>query len=199
MAPRILILGRYLQERGVYNTAMRLLRGALDATQKGIQITAAPTHDLHSQMSTSHLLQNLKKLFCDITNTFGVLELRRSNFDMALQYFLEASTMRNQLVQTIDEELIYMKRNTGIAYLSANRIDEAFAAFEDSLALREQKLAKADDRHLYRDNLASNYRSLSYALMAMQRLDEAWDAAMKSTDLCKQVHSAESAILAEYG
>ena len=91
-----------------------------------------------------------------------------------------------------------MKRNAGIAYLSANRIDEAFAAFEDSLALREQQLAKADDRDLYRDNLASNYRSLSYALMAMQRLDEAWDAAMKSTDLCKQVHSAESAILAEY-
>ena len=66
------------------------------------------------------------------------------------------------------------------------------------MSLREQQLAKVDDQDLYRDNLASNYGSLSCALMAMQKLDEAWDAAMKSTELCKQVHSAESAILAEY-
>lgn len=129
---------RYLQERGAYNESMRLLRGALHATQKGIQMTDVPTHDTQSQSSTSHLVQDLKKLSCDIANSFGSLELQRSNFDLALQHFLDASTMRKQLVQTVDEELIYMRRNAGIAYLSANRVDEAFAAFKDSLALREQ-------------------------------------------------------------
>lgn len=90
-----------------------------------------------------------------------------------------------------------MKRNVGIAYLSANRVDEGYAAFQHSLSLLEDQLTTSTDRDKLRDDLAFNYGSLSFALLDMGKLDEAWDAATKSTELLKQGHDKESAMMGE--
>lgn len=190
---------RYLQERGARRDAARLLEAALSVSKRGLRadpnVSDRPS-DTSTLSPTSDPLRALQKLLGDISNSLGTLELSSSRFDKALEYMLDAILKRTEL-GIVDEELIYTKRNAGVALLSLNRVDEAYRAFQESMSLREQQLEESSDRERLRDNLASNFGSLSYALLAKGRLDEAWDAATKSTELCKQVHRPESKIMAE--
>lgn len=173
----------------------------MDVTQRGLRATSSAVAQSTSvpntagcQSSTSSVTQDLQGLHCAIINSIGLLELGNSHFDKALQHFLDAVTMREKL-GLIDQETIYMKRNVGIAYLSANRVEEAYAAFQTSLSLLEDLLSVSADRGRLRDDLAFNYGSLSFALVEMGKLDEAWNEAMKSTELLKQGHPPVSAIM----
>lgn len=120
---------------------MPLLHQALLVAQQGLhestqQKDESISVDGSSPMtSPSTSTEDYVKLVCDINNSLGMLELRRSRFDVALQHFIDSVNMRITL-GVIDDELIYTKRNVGIAYLSANRVQEAHATFEESMVLR---------------------------------------------------------------
>lgn len=193
---------RYLEERGMHSQAAELLSTTLDIVEQGIesvQSTLASTNlsppTLCSSLE-SELQLDLRKLLSDATNSLGLLNLNLGRFEDALQHLQQAESMRSKL-GIVDDELIYMKRNVGIALLSLNRIEEAHKAFEGSMSLREQQILSLKDQESFHDKLASNYGSLSQSLLAMKRYDEAWAAASRSTELCKRVHNPESAILAE--
>lgn len=91
-----------------------------------------------------------------------------------------------------------MKRNAGTALVCANRVQDAYEAFQDSLALVEKQIPTSNDPNQFHDDIAFNYGSLAYALIGMGRLDEAWDAAAKSTELLKQTYSLVSPRIGEY-
>jgi tetratricopeptide (TPR) repeat protein len=179
--------------------AAKLLAIAQEVAERGIA-TLRNTQSIVSAadptVPPSELELDLTKLLCDVTNSLGTLDLNRGRFDDALQHLQQAVSMRSQL-GAVDEELIYMKRNVGIAMLSANRVLDAHKAFEESMSLREQQLSSVDDQNPFRDKLASNYGSLSHSFLAMKNYDEAWAAASRSTELCKQVHAPESGVLSE--
>jgi len=97
----------------------------------------------------------------------------------------------------IDEPMIYTTKNLGYAYLSDNHLNEAYMAFQESMDMRQQQLSNTNDPDAYRDHLALNLGSLSLAEMEQGKLDAAWNTAMKSTELCTQVHQPDSPVMSK--
>lgn len=204
---QILKIIRYLQERGSRTDALLLLEAAQRAAEAGTGLIkdrnsgtmSAPEPGrtlLKLSDDSDDLEQELARLLCDVTNARGCIEMARSRFDQAAKHFNASIKLRKTMIK-VDEPMIYTTKNLGYAYLSDNHVDEAYAAFQESMEMREQQLANANDPDAYRDHLALNLGSLSLAEMALGKLDAAWNTAMKSTELCTQVHQPESPVMSK--
>lgn len=204
----LLTISRYLQERGSRTDALLLLEAAQRAAEAGTDLikhessgTVSESQlggtSLRSYGGSDDLREELSTLLCDVTNARGCIEMARSRFHQAAQHFNASIKLRKTMTK-VDEPMIYTTKNLGYAYLSDNHVDEAYIAFQESMEMREQQLSNASDPDAYRDHLALNLGSLSLAEMALGKLDAAWNTAMKSTELCTQVHQPESPVMSKY-
>ncbi|TXC09735.1 hypothetical protein FocTR4_00005961 [Fusarium oxysporum f. sp. cubense] len=183
----------YLQERGAREEAARLLERALNIAKTGLQLLndSPESGDRDEDAANATIALDLGELESAITNSLGTLELGRGNFSKAQKLF-EDAIARRESMGVIDRETIYMKRNVGVALLSSNSVQPALEIFKESLALVEQKLATSDNPRQFHEDLAFCYGSIAFALIGTGQLDEAWDAAVKSTELLKQSYSLKS-------
>ncbi|KAK0667514.1 disease resistance protein RFL1 [Cercophora samala] len=198
----------YLQERGALPEAQVLLQAAINVAQRALQMfsggderytttttTAGPTTSTPT-LSLEHgeQAERFQSLLSDTVNSLGALHLKQGHFDCALGHFLDAIKLREKAGRP-DLEMIYILKNAGFAYLGLSRVEEAYRAILDSLNMMEKWLETVQNPEDYRDNLASSIGALSLVLTVMGSLDEAWEAAIKSTELCQQVHDPESVVL----
>ncbi|ENH69796.1 hypothetical protein FOC1_g10009296, partial [Fusarium oxysporum f. sp. cubense race 1] len=183
----------YLQERGAREEAARLLERALNIAKTGLQLLndSPENGDRDKDAANATIALDLGELESAITNSLGTLELGRGNFSKAQKLF-EDAIARRESMGVIDRETIYMKRNVGVALLSSNSVQPALEIFKESLALVEQKLATSNNPRQFHEDLAFCYGSIAFALIGTGQLDEAWDAAVKSTELLKQSYSLKS-------
>lgn len=129
----------------------------MGATNVGLKRTTAtrpmtPSSGPESLFSDTCLtvLSGLEELWTAITNSMGTLQLKSGHFEEAQKLFVDAIARRESM-GIFDRETIYMKRNVGIALLSANRVQDALTAYKDSLALLEA--------HIAASSIASSCRS----------------------------------------
>ena len=148
------------------------------------------------EQNAEDTLQELNGTLADITNSLGCLELDSGLFSKALEHYLSALDMKKLIVGE-EDDVCDITRNAGIAQLSLNNLEEAHSLLQEAKRLREEQLATVTDRDAFRDMLAFNYGSMSHCLMAMGMLDEAWEEATLSTELCKQIHKPDSVVLSE--
>ncbi|KAM0259455.1 hypothetical protein ACHAPA_010732 [Fusarium lateritium] len=188
----------YLQERAARDEAAQLLERALSVAKAGLQlVNKTPETSRSDRSSTKTTVQSdLEELLSVIMNSLGTLELGRGHFDKAQALFNDAISRREDM-GFVDRETIYMKRNVGIALLSSNSVQEALDMFKESLALVEDRLAISDNPRQFHDDLAFSYGSLAFGLIATGKLDEAWDAAARSTELLKQTYDLNSPRIGE--
>ncbi|KAH6650348.1 P-loop containing nucleoside triphosphate hydrolase protein [Chaetomium tenue] len=183
----------YLQERGAILDAQLLLQAAMDVARRGLQMASVgdgtPTAAMTAAAATTTTTISSPPL-----ESAGALHLNQGHFGSALQHFLDAIKLRENCGSP-DLEMIYILKNAGFAYLGVGRVEEAYRAIQDSLKMLEKWLETVINPEEYRDNLASALGALSLVLTVIGRLDEAWEAAVKSTELCKQVHDPESVVL----
>ncbi|KAF5659417.1 tetratricopeptide repeat-containing protein [Fusarium circinatum] len=183
----------YLQERGAREEAAKLLERALNIAKAGLQLfnDSSEGSDPAGDPGSGTVASDLGELVSAITNSLGTLELGRGNFSKAQKFFEDAITRRESM-GVIDRETIYMKRNVGVALLSSNSVQPALEIFKESLALVEEKLVTSDNPRQFHEDLAFCYGSIAFALIEMGQLEEAWDVAVKSTELLKQSYTLKS-------
>lgn len=182
---------RYLFERSAWTECRPLLQLAEVVAQKGLQVSQANGPDRGDTFA------DLTRLVSDVANTLGRVNMVLGNFGQSLQCFQEAIAARKSLGET-DNELIYMKRNVASAYLCMGQMDEAVSVLHEASTLADDQFVTGRaNMDVYRNNQANMLGLLSSAHLLSSQYDDAWEAAFKSTELCRSIPDSQGVLLAE--
>ncbi|KAI1873593.1 hypothetical protein JX265_005215 [Neoarthrinium moseri] len=183
----------YICERGLLAGASPLLRKAEQVAETGIQVLGA---DPATSPSQSELNVELTKVLSDISNSQGKIHMAMGHFSLAVHKFTAAVKMRQSLA-LVDTELIYIMRNEASAYVSLNQSQKTLEILQETGQLLDEQFANLHDVSVYQNSQASNLGIMSSAYIALGKFDQAWEAAMKSTELIIQVYGLGSPMVAD--
>ncbi|KAK0701436.1 hypothetical protein B0T21DRAFT_353699 [Apiosordaria backusii] len=180
----------YLVERVALSDSNTLLHVASDVCRKGLEITGSSGT---RASSLEEITRDLKKLRSDVSNSLGRLCMQLGKCDQALEHFLDAIATRGSLGE-LDKELIYMKRNVAYGYLSQGRPQQALPVLEEASKMADELFISQPNLTVYQNSYANSLGLMSTTFLMLGQLDDAWNAALKSTELIKALTGPESSL-----
>lgn len=152
----------------------------------------------NSLQSSREIEDKLKELYSDVLNQQGTIEIKYGHFQKALDWYSQSLEMKRSMHVIDDNEVCYLIRNMGNAYMKVRNLTKAYDLFTESLELRQKQLASASNPDDYKYELANNYGSLCVCLYLMKKYDQALETANYSTGLIRQLYKEENIILARW-